>query len=191
VDVGRTFSGLGSQIIDGGNYTLRIEVPLHKKTVGRQATMKGAGRSSIEIRNVMTGDGAETIDVEVGVFGFEGIESPFNEANVVAESVFALGKFELTADAAVTVRRKNGGHMGVEEDGVVADRDESFGETDHAVTIEGAQDLAARMVRDDKSNIWFGFEFGVTPNLAGDFDTAPEFVESMKWADGDVSGHGS
>lgn len=189
VDVSRTLPGLGGQIIDGGNNTLRIKVPLHKETVGRHAAMQRAGRDSIEIRNVMTGDGAETIDVEVGVFGFERIEGPLNEANVTAESVIALSEFELTADAAVAVRRKNSGHMGVEKNGVVADRDKSLGETDHEVTIEGPQDLAAGMVRDDKSNVRFGFEFGVAPNVEGDFDTAPEFVEGMKWADGDVSGH--
>ena len=68
--------------------------------------------------------------------------------------------------------------------------DESFGEADEAIAIEGAKHLATGVVRDDESNVGLGFEFGIAPHLASDFDAAAEVVNGVERTDGDA-GHGS
>jgi hypothetical protein len=127
----------------------------------------------------------------MGVLCFERIESPLDQANVAAQSIFPLRELELAANVAVAVRKKNGGHMGMQVDGVAADSNKGFGESDHPFTIEGAEDLATRVMGDDEGDVGLGFEFGVTPDFTGDFDAAPEFVERMQGADRDVWRHGS
>jgi hypothetical protein len=127
----------------------------------------------------------------VGIFGFEGIEGPFDETDVAAESVVALEEFEEAADAAVAMSGENAGHVGMEIGSAVVEADDGFGEANHRVAIECAEDLAAGVVGDDEGDVGFGVEVGVTPDLAGDLDAMVEFVESVEVADGDVGGHGS
>lgn len=105
MDVSGTLARLGRKIVDGGDDALGIEVPLSEETIGGKAVMKGARSDSIEIGNVAAGDGAETVDVEVCVFGFERIEGPLDKANAAAESVLALEELELSADTAVAMGR--------------------------------------------------------------------------------------
>ena len=71
---------------------------------------------------------------------------------------------------------------------VIVKADECFGEADHLAAIEGAEDLAAGMVGNDVSDVRFGIEFGVSPNLAGDLDAAVEVVEGVERTNDDV-GH--
>jgi hypothetical protein len=81
--------------------------------------------------------------------------------------------------------------VGVEIGNVVVEADDGFGEADEGVAIEGAEDLAAGVMRDDEGDVGFGVEVGVAPDLAGDLDAAVEFVEGVEVADDDVWGHGS
>jgi len=91
---------------------------------------------------------------------------------------------------AIAMGGENAGHVGVEIGSVVVEADESFGEADESVSIEGAEDLAAGVMSDDEGDVGFGVEIGIAPDLPGDLDAAAEFVESVEVADGDVGGHG-
>ena len=53
-------------------------MPFGQEAVGRHAAVQGAGGDAVEIGDVATGNGAETIEVEVRVFCFERIEGPFD-----------------------------------------------------------------------------------------------------------------
>ena len=191
MDVGGAVARLGSEFVDGGDGAGRIEMPFDKEAIGGHAAMEWAGGDAVEIGNVASRDGAETIDIEVRVFGFERVEGPLDETNAAAKGVLALREFELAANTAIAVRGKNGGHVGVEVRGFVVQTDEGFGEADHVRAIESAEDLAAGVVGDDVGDVGFGVEFGVGPNFAGDLDAAVEVVEGVEVADGDVGGHGS
>jgi len=68
-------------------------VPFDEETVGGEAAMERAGGDAVEIGDVVAGDGAEAIEIEMSVFGFEGIEGPFDEADVAAKGVIALEEF--------------------------------------------------------------------------------------------------
>jgi hypothetical protein len=189
MDVGGTVARSGNQVVDGGDYARGIEMPFDQEAVGGHAAMEGAGGNAIEIGDVTARDGAETVEVEVRVFGLEGIERPLDETNATAEGVFALKEFELTADAAIAMGRENGGHVGMEIGGVIVKPDEGFAEADHEVTIESAENLATGVVGDDVGDVGFGVEFGVGPNFAGDLNATVEFVERVERTDGDVYGH--
>jgi hypothetical protein len=189
MDVGGTVAGFGSEFVNGGDDTLGLQVPFDEEAIRGHVAMERAGGDAVEIRDVFAGDGAETIDVEVGVFGFEGIEGPFDEADVAAKSVFTLKKLEVTTDAAITVGGKDAGHVRVEIGSGAMEADVGLGEADHEVAVEGAEDLAAGMVGDDVSDVGLDVEFGIGPDFAGDLDAAVEFGKRVKWADSDVRGH--
>lgn len=159
MDVGGTVAGFGSEFVDGGNDTFGFEVPFDEEAVGRHVAMERAGSDAVEIGNVFAGDGAEAIDVEVGVFGFERIEGPFDETDVAAESIFALKKLEVTAHAAIAVRGEDAGHVRVEIGSDAMKADEGFGEANHEVSVESAEYLAAGMVGDDVSDVGLDVEF--------------------------------
>ena len=191
MNVGGAFARFGSEVIDGGDDTLGFEMPLDEEAIGGHAAMKRAGGDAIEIGDVAAADGAETVDVEVGVFGFEGIEGPLDETNAATEGVFALEEFYLAADAAVAMGGENGGHVGVEIGSlVVVTADVGLGETDENVAIKGAEDLAAGLIGDDKGGEGLGFKVAFAPDLAGNLDAAVEFVEGMKGPEEDVGVHG-
>jgi hypothetical protein len=178
----------GSEVTYGSNHAGRVQIPFHEQTIGGNATMKRAGGDAIKIRNVPAGYAAEAIEIEMSIFGFERIKSPLDETNVAAESVFPLGEFELAADAAVAISRKNGSHVRVEVRSVIVKADVGLGEADHGVAVEGAEDLAAGVMRDDVGDVGFGVEVGVGPDVPGDLHAKFEFGDGVERADGD-GGH--
>ena len=103
LDVDGAVAGLGSEIVDGGDDALGLEMPFHKETVGGKPAMKRASGDAIEIGDVFAADGTEPVDVEVSVFGFEGIEGPLDKTDATAEGIFALEELQPAADAAVAV----------------------------------------------------------------------------------------
>lgn len=123
----------------------------------------------------------------MGVFRFERIEGPLDEADIAAKGFFTLREFELAADAAVAMGWKNGGHVGMEIRRGIAEADVGFGETDHGVAVEGAEDLAAGVVGDDVGDVGFSVEVGIGPDFAGDLHATVEVGEFVKGADG--NGH--
>jgi hypothetical protein len=76
--------------------------------------------------------------------------------------------------------------MGVKIGRVVVDANEGFGEADHFVALEGAEDLAAGVIGYDVSDVGLGVEFGVGPDGAGDLDAPVEVVERVDGTDSDV-----
>lgn len=176
MDSGGRINGLASQVVDGGNYARGVEMPFRKEAIGGEAAVEWAGGDAVETRDVAAGDGAETIEIEMSVFDFQGIESPFDETDAAAEGVFALEEFEETSDVAIAMRRENAGHVRVEIGSVIVKADDSFGKADEGVAIEGAKDLAARVIGDDKGDVGFGLEFTVGPDFASDLNAAMEFV---------------
>jgi len=185
VDWGGAIAGLRSESVNDAKYSWGIEMPFDEEAVRGHAAMERAGGDAVEVGNVAARDGAESVEIEVGVFGFERVEGPLDEADVAPKGVFALHEFELAADAAIAVRWQDSGHVGVEVRCAVVEADVGFGETDHGVVFKGAEDLAAGVVGDDVGHVGFGVEFGVGPDFAGDLDAAVEVVEGVEEADGD------
>ena len=148
--------------------------------------MKRAGGDAVEALNILAGNGAEAIDVEVGVLGFERIEGPFDETDVAPESVFTLSQFEMTADAAIAMGRKHTGHVRVEVGRGAVEADVSLGEAHQKVTVVGAENLATSMIGDNEGDVRLGVEFRVTPDFAGDLHAALKVGQGVKRADSDV-----
>ena len=180
--MGGTLAWFGSEVADGGDGARGVEMPFDEEAVRGHATVEGTGGDAIEIGDVAAADGAEAIDIEMGIFGFEGIEGPLDETNAAAECVFALKEFELAADAAIAVGRKHGGHVRVEIGNVAVQTDEGFGETDQKrVAIECAENLAAGVIGDDESDVGLGVESAVGPDLTGDTATQ-RWNSSREWS---------
>jgi hypothetical protein len=181
---------IGGKVVDGSDDARRFEMPLGEKAIGGQAAMERAGGDAVEIGDVIATDGAEPIEIEMSVLGFERIKSPFDEANAATEGVFALKELEETAHTAVTMGGEDTGHMRMEIRSALVEADESLGEADKSVSIESSENLAPGMMCDDEGNVGFCVQFAVTPDFTGDLDTELEFLESVERTDGDVSGHG-
>ena len=147
--------------------------------------MKRAGGDAVKIRNVAAGDAAQTIEIEMSIFCFERIESPFDETNVAAKSVFTLHQFELSADATIAIRRQNGGHVRVKVGSVIVKADVGLGEADHGGAVESTEDLAAGVMRDDVSDVGLGVEVGVGPDFPGNLHAKFEFGDGVEGTDGD------
>ena len=84
--------GVGREFVDGGDDALGVELPLGEEAIGGQAAMEWAGGDAVEIGNVTAGDGAETIEIEMGVASFEGIEGPLDETNVATRGLLRAGR---------------------------------------------------------------------------------------------------
>ena len=189
MDGGGTFAGIANEFVDGGDDAFGVELPVNEQTIGGQAAMEGAGGDTIKIGNVAAGDGAETIEIEMGVASFERVESPLDVTNAAMEGFFALEKFKETADAAIAMRGEDAGHVGVDVGNIVVETDQAEGEADHGVAIESTKDLAAGSGSDDEGDIRLGLEFGFAPDFALDIDATVKFFEFVALANDDVGGH--
>jgi hypothetical protein len=168
--------GLASEIVDSGDDPGGVKMPFGEEAIGGKAAVKRAGGDAVETGDVAAGNGAEAIEIEMSVLNFKGIESPFDETDAAAEGVIPLEEFEETADATVAMGRENTGHVGVEIGSAIVKADDGLGETDEGVAIEGAEDLPAAVIGNDKGDVGLGLEFAVGPNLACDLDAAVEFL---------------
>ena len=72
-------------------------------------------RDAVIIGQVAAGDGAQTHEIEMSIFDFEGIERPFDESDAALQGVLALKKFQAAAHAAVAVIGEDGGHVRMEK----------------------------------------------------------------------------
>jgi hypothetical protein len=93
MDVGGTVARFGSEVADSGDSARGIQMPFDEETVRGHAAVERAGGDAVEIGDVTAADGAETIDIEMSIFCFEGIEGPLNETNAAPEGVFTLEEF--------------------------------------------------------------------------------------------------
>ena len=189
MDGGDGFGLGGGDVFDGGDGAAGIELPFGEETVGWQIIVERACGDAVEIRDVGADDGAESIEVEVSVADFEGIEGPFDETDVAGEGFFALEEFEETTDFAVAVGSEDSGHVRVEVGREAMEADDGHGEADHEFAIEGSDDLAAGLVGDDEHGVGRGFEIGFAPDEALDFYAAVEVREGGEFADLDWRGH--
>ena len=156
-DAGLDFAGAGAFVgdfdaggdVDGG--LLFIEEPLGDAAVGGEAGVEFARGIAVLIEDVAADDGAEAFDVEVGVLGFEGVEGPLDEVDAGGEGEFALAELEEAADAGVAVAVDDAHHLAVEKGPAAGfGAGDGDGEADHAVAVEGAEDLAADFGGDDE-----------------------------------------
>jgi len=189
-DGGRRGGRLRGHAIDGGDDAFGVEVPLRKQAVGRQAPMERAAGDAIEIGDVGADDGAQAIEIEMRVAGFQRVEGPFDEADIAGECFFALEDFEGAANFAIAVFGKNTGHVGVQIGRFVADAGNGHGEADHGVSVEGAEDLTSCLVGDDEGDVGLGFEVGFAPNGFLELDAAVEFVKCAAFSNLDLRDHG-
>lgn len=156
-DAGLDFAGAGAFVgdFDAGDdidgHFLLVEEPFGDAAVRGEAGVEFAGGVAVLVRDEARNDSAEAFDVEVGVFEFEGIEGPLDEVDAQFESEFALAEFQHAADAGVAIPVDDAHHLTMEE-GVAAGFNAGDGdeEGDHAVAIEGAEDLAADLGGDDE-----------------------------------------
>ena len=87
------------------------------------------------------------------------------------------------------MRSKNAGHVRMKVWRPVVKTDVGFRKADHEVAIEGAEHLATGVVGNHEGYVGLGVEVAVAPDFASDLHTTTEFVERVKWADEDFSGH--
>jgi len=189
VDDGGRFRRFGGDIVDGGDDALGVEMPFGEKAIRGQSAMQRAGGDAVKIGDIRANKGAEAIQIEVRVAGFERVEGPFDETDIARKGFLALEEFEGAAHFAITVLGQNAGHVGMEIGCAVADSGESYGEADHGVALEGPKDLAAGVMGNDESDVGLGFEFGFAPDEFLEFDAAVELGERRAFADLDGRGH--
>jgi hypothetical protein len=180
-----TFTGLGSQSVNRGGDARRIEVPFDQEPVSGDAAMERASGDAVEIGNVAARDRAKAIEIEVSVFGFEGIKGPLDKANVAAKGLFALREFELPADAVIAMSWKDGGHVGVKVGRRIVEADVGLGEANHCIAIESTKDLAASLIGDDVGDVRLGVERVVGPHFTGDLHATMEVREIVERANDD------
>ena len=190
MDGGRTFNGVAHEFIDGGDDTPGVELPVDKESIGGQAAVERAGGDSIEVRNKAARDGAEAVEIEMSVAGFEGIEGPFDVTDAAMEGFVALKEFQKAADATIAIGGEDAGHMRVDVGSVVTKADHAESEADHNVAIECADNLASGAGGDNERDVGLGLEIGFAPDFALDIDAAMEFFKFVALADEDVWGHG-
>jgi hypothetical protein len=189
VDFGWGVCGVGGEVGDGGDGAGGVQVPFGEEAVGGKIAMERAGGDSVEIGDVGARDCAEAIEIEMRVAGFERVEGPFDQADIAREGFFALEEFQGAANFAITIFGEDAGHVGVEVGEFIADANDGHGEADHDVAIEGAEDLAASLIGDDEGDVGFGFEVGLAPDGALEFDAAVEVWERGAFADLDLGSH--
>jgi hypothetical protein len=188
---GGAVDGIGSEIVDGGDDALGVEMPLSEETVSGKAAMEGAGGDSIEIGNELTREGTEAVEIEMSVARFQRIEGPFDEANVAREGFVALEKLQHAPDTAIAMRGEHAGHVGMEVARVAANAGHGESEADHGVAIEGADHVAAGLIGDNEGDVGLNLEVGFSPHGFLNGDAAVEVVEGSAFADGEVGGHGT
>ena len=93
MDRGGAVGEVRKEGVDGGDDALGVEVPFDKETIGGEATVEGAAGDTVEIGNEMAGDGAESVEIEMGVASLERVEGPFDETNAARERFVALEEF--------------------------------------------------------------------------------------------------
>ena len=190
MDGGGAFDGVAHEFIDGGDDALCVELPVDEKAISGQAAVERAGGDSIEVRNEAARDGAEAIEIEMSVAGFEGIEGPFDVTDAAMEGFVALKELQETADATIAIGGEDAGHMRVDVRSVVAKADHAESKADHGVAIESADNLASGAGGDNERDVGLGLEVGFAPDFALDIDAAMKFFEFVALADEDVWGHG-
>ena len=79
--------------------------------------------------------------------------------------------------------------MRVEIGSFIADTDEGHGEADHGGAVEGAEDLATSLVGNDEGDVGLGFEVGLAPDGALEFDAAVEVGKRSAFLDLELEGH--
>ena len=164
-------------------YAIGINPPFGDQAVGGQAGVQRAFGDSVAIRDEAAGDGAETHEIEVGVFQFERIEGPFDQANLAFQRVVALEKFQAASDALILVFGQHGGHVGMQKWFGCARADQGEREADHFIAVEGTEDLAAGVMRYDKDGRGDGDLFA--PDMKLQADAGFVFRERIAVADFD------
>jgi len=118
---------------------------------------------AITIGDIAAHDRAQSHKIEIRVLQFEWIKRPFDEPDATPQSVLALEKFQAAADAAILKFRNNGGHVRVQELLPRPHACQGHGEADQARSVESAENLSARVVRDHEDWSWNGD--GLSPSV--------------------------
>ncbi len=134
----------------GGDHARRVEVPFGQETISGQAAMKRTGGDAVKIRQIFPADGAEAIQIEIGVANFERIKGPADGAETAAQGFFALKKFQHSPDATITIVSMDSGHMGMQIRNTVANASDGESKTSEANAVKGTEDLATGIVGNDK-----------------------------------------
>src|SRR5580765_6452514 len=90
-------------------------MPFGNQAVRGQRSVEGTGRDSVSVGDVSPSDGPEAHEIEIGILGYQRIESPLDEIDASCQCVCSLIELQPATDAGIAVRRQDGGHMGMEE----------------------------------------------------------------------------
>src|SRR3984957_224326 len=164
-------------------------MPFGQQAIGSQTAMQRAAGDAVEIRQICSGNGPESIEIEVGIAKFERIESPADEANIPAECFVSLEKFQHSADAAVAIVGMDPSHVRVQIRNAVADGGDRQREARQALAIEDAEHLAAGIGRHHKRSGRLDFKIRFLPNFALQRYATMKFVERLALANDDATGH--
>lgn len=149
--------------------------------------MKRAIGNAVAIGEIDAGDGSEAIEIEMGIFQFERIESPLDKMNAIAESILALSELEAAAYAAILILRENGGHVRVEEREATSKSCKGHSKADHLIAVEGAVSESTGVFAD---NEYGGGDKDVSsPGEMLEADAFIEFGERVEGTDSDLVGH--
>ncbi len=111
MDGGGAIERIADQFVDGGDDALGVQLPVNQQAISGQAAVQRAGGHAVEIGIECARDGAQAIEIEMGVAGLQRIEGPFNMANAAMQRFVALEEFQQAANAAVAMRGEDAGHV--------------------------------------------------------------------------------
>ncbi len=128
--------------------------------------MQCAGCVSVLVLDVAADYGAEALNVEEGVAGFQRVKGPLNEFDASGNGVFPLAQFQLPAQAEVPIVGQHSQHMAMKivrgdpRCRTVLDAGHSKEEGHHLGAVKGSQELASDLAGNDEHA--HGNEIGIS-----------------------------
>jgi hypothetical protein len=98
---------------------------------------------SVGIRQIPARYSAQAHEIEIGIFGYERIERPFDEADSARQGLFSLKQFQEPPDAAVPVRFQDGCHVRMQEGLASTPPGDGQCKSHQISAMKGAENLAA------------------------------------------------
>src|SRR5260370_161800 len=99
---------------DGSWFPLARKMPFSDAAVSGETGLKVAGGDAVLIGHKTAYDGAQTLDVEIGVLDIERIEGPLDQIDAAGERRLALGEFKEPASARVAIFLQHTQHVAVQ-----------------------------------------------------------------------------
>src|SRR5215469_6946684 len=151
--------------------------------------MQRAGRCPIKVRQVLSRNRPQPVQIEVGIAKFQGVKGPLNEPDSPAQSFFTLEEFQHAANAAIAIIAQHTGHVGMEIRHAVPQACDRQGVGDHAAVFKRTQDLAAGVRGHHEHGDRLNLQIRLAPDLPLEFHAALKFLELLAFAHLNVRAH--